>query len=184
MGREHASREKKIPMVNFLIFVQKNVSTIRFQEIKIRPSHFGPKKFDRVGRGGQGRSKYGTFGSLQWEMCTNAFCQFFFSWYIFWSHVISKLPEFSEQCWLPLFRWYLVAGWQGWAPFEAGWCGINAQPRPNPPPLIPTLLWVIVHSSRSSRWGWGRVAKIEGDFLDNSFSRWFESFRQWDGSET
>ena len=37
MGREHASREKKLPMVNFLIFVQKNVSTIRFQEIKIRP---------------------------------------------------------------------------------------------------------------------------------------------------
>ena len=35
-------------------------------------SHFGPKKIDRVGRGGQGRSKYGTFGSLQWEMCTNA----------------------------------------------------------------------------------------------------------------
>ena len=37
MGREHASREKKLPMVNFLIFGQKNVSTIRFQEIKIRP---------------------------------------------------------------------------------------------------------------------------------------------------
>ena len=37
MGREHASREKKLPMVIFLIFVQKNVSTIRFQEIKIRP---------------------------------------------------------------------------------------------------------------------------------------------------
>merc|ERR1719462_942228 len=37
MGREHVSREKKLPMVNFLIFVQKNVSTIRFQEIKIRP---------------------------------------------------------------------------------------------------------------------------------------------------
>ena len=37
MGREHASREKKLTMVNFLIFVQKNVSTIRFQEIKIRP---------------------------------------------------------------------------------------------------------------------------------------------------
>ena len=37
MGREHASREKKLSMVNFLIFVQKNVSTIRFQEIKIRP---------------------------------------------------------------------------------------------------------------------------------------------------
>ena len=37
MGREHASREKKLPMVNFFIFVQKNVSTIRFQEIKIRP---------------------------------------------------------------------------------------------------------------------------------------------------
>ena len=35
-------------------------------------SYFWPKKFDRVGRGGQGRSKYGTFGSLQWEMCTNA----------------------------------------------------------------------------------------------------------------
>ena len=37
MGPEHASREKKLSMVNFLIFVQKNVSTIRFQEIKIRP---------------------------------------------------------------------------------------------------------------------------------------------------
>ena len=37
MGLEHASREKKLPMVNFLIFVQKNVSRIRFQEIKIRP---------------------------------------------------------------------------------------------------------------------------------------------------
>ena len=29
--------KKKLPMVNFLIFVQKNVSTIRFQEMKIRP---------------------------------------------------------------------------------------------------------------------------------------------------
>ena len=37
MGREHASREKKLTLVNFLIFVQKNVSSIRFQEIKIRP---------------------------------------------------------------------------------------------------------------------------------------------------
>ena len=37
MGREHAPREKKLSMVIFLIFVQKNVSTIRFQEIKIRP---------------------------------------------------------------------------------------------------------------------------------------------------
>ena len=37
MGPEHESREKKFTMVNFLIFVQKNVSTIRFQEIKIRP---------------------------------------------------------------------------------------------------------------------------------------------------
>ena len=37
MGPEHASREKKLTMVNFLIFVQKNVSRIRFQEIKIRP---------------------------------------------------------------------------------------------------------------------------------------------------
>ena len=37
MGPEHASREKKMTMVNFLILVQKNVSTIRFQEIKIRP---------------------------------------------------------------------------------------------------------------------------------------------------
>ena len=35
MGREHASREKKLPMLNFLIFVQKNVYRIRFQEIKI-----------------------------------------------------------------------------------------------------------------------------------------------------
>ena len=37
MGSEYVSREKKFTMVNFLIFVQKNVSTIRFQEIKIRP---------------------------------------------------------------------------------------------------------------------------------------------------
>ena len=37
MGSEYVSREKKLSMVNFLIFVQKNVSTIRFQEIKIRP---------------------------------------------------------------------------------------------------------------------------------------------------
>ena len=37
MGLEHASREKKLPMVNFLIFVHKNVHRIRFQEIKIRP---------------------------------------------------------------------------------------------------------------------------------------------------
>ena len=37
MEREPASREKKLSMVNFLISVQKNVSRIRFQEIKIRP---------------------------------------------------------------------------------------------------------------------------------------------------
>ena len=37
MGREHAPREKKLSMVNFLIFVHKNVSRIRFQDIKIRP---------------------------------------------------------------------------------------------------------------------------------------------------
>ena len=37
MGSEYVSREKKLTMVNFLIFGQKNVSTIRFQEIKIRP---------------------------------------------------------------------------------------------------------------------------------------------------
>ena len=37
MGREHASREKKLSMVNFFNFVQKHVSRIRFQEIKIRP---------------------------------------------------------------------------------------------------------------------------------------------------
>ena len=30
-------KRKKLTMVNFLIFGQKNVSTIRFQEIKIRP---------------------------------------------------------------------------------------------------------------------------------------------------
>ena len=30
-------RKKRFTMVNFLIFVQKNVSRIRFQEIKIRP---------------------------------------------------------------------------------------------------------------------------------------------------
>ena len=37
MGREHASREKKLSMVNFLIFVHKNVYRIRFQKIKIGP---------------------------------------------------------------------------------------------------------------------------------------------------
>ena len=37
MGPKHASREKILFMVNFLIFVQKNVYRIRFQEIKIRP---------------------------------------------------------------------------------------------------------------------------------------------------
>ena len=34
---QNMHQEKKISMVNFLIFGQKNVSTIRFQEIKIRP---------------------------------------------------------------------------------------------------------------------------------------------------
>ena len=37
MGPEHASREKKLTVVNFLIFVHKNVYRIRFQEIKIGP---------------------------------------------------------------------------------------------------------------------------------------------------
>ena len=37
MGREYASREKKLPMVNFLIFVHKNVYRIRFQKTKIGP---------------------------------------------------------------------------------------------------------------------------------------------------
>ena len=37
MGLKHASREKKLPMVNFLIFVHKNVYRIRFQKIKIGP---------------------------------------------------------------------------------------------------------------------------------------------------
>ena len=44
MGSEYVSREKKLSMVNFLIFVQKNVSTIRFQEIKIRPFQDFEKK--------------------------------------------------------------------------------------------------------------------------------------------
>ena len=44
LGREYVSREKKLTMVNFLIFVQKNVSTIRFQEIKIRPFRDFEKK--------------------------------------------------------------------------------------------------------------------------------------------
>ena len=35
MGREHASREKNLSMVNILIFVHKNVYRIRFQKIKI-----------------------------------------------------------------------------------------------------------------------------------------------------
>ena len=37
MGREHASREKKLSMVIFSIFVHKNVYRIRFQKIKIGP---------------------------------------------------------------------------------------------------------------------------------------------------
>ena len=37
MGLKHASREKKLPMVNFFIFVHKNVYRIRFQKIKIGP---------------------------------------------------------------------------------------------------------------------------------------------------
>ena len=36
-GTRTCIKRKKLPMVNFSIFVQKNVSTIRFQEIKIRP---------------------------------------------------------------------------------------------------------------------------------------------------
>ena len=35
MGPKHASREKILSMVNFLILLQKNVSGIRFKEIKI-----------------------------------------------------------------------------------------------------------------------------------------------------
>ena len=37
MGREHASREKKMFHGNFFIFVHKNVYRIRFQKIKIGP---------------------------------------------------------------------------------------------------------------------------------------------------
>ena len=37
MGGEHASREKKLAMVNFLIFMHKNVYRIRFKKIKIGP---------------------------------------------------------------------------------------------------------------------------------------------------
>ena len=37
MGLKHASREKKLSMVIFLIFVHKNVYRIRFQKIKIGP---------------------------------------------------------------------------------------------------------------------------------------------------
>ena len=37
MGREHASREKKLTMVNFLIFVQIDKYIKGFQKIKIRP---------------------------------------------------------------------------------------------------------------------------------------------------
>ena len=34
---ENMHQEKNLTIINFLIFVQKNVSTIGFQEIKIRP---------------------------------------------------------------------------------------------------------------------------------------------------
>ena len=37
MELKHASRGKKLPMINFLIFVQKIVYRIRFQMIKIGP---------------------------------------------------------------------------------------------------------------------------------------------------
>ena len=37
MGREHASRDKKLPMVNFLIFGQMNIDIKGFQKMKIRP---------------------------------------------------------------------------------------------------------------------------------------------------
>ena len=37
MGREHASREKKLTMVIFLIFVQINIYIKGFQKMKIRP---------------------------------------------------------------------------------------------------------------------------------------------------
>ena len=52
MGSEYVSREKKLPMVNFLIFVQKNVSgdfeKMRFLCFYIiksmaRKGYFGPK---------------------------------------------------------------------------------------------------------------------------------------------
>ena len=42
-------------------------------------SHFGPKKFDRVGRGGQGRSKY---------------CQI---WASFWASEPSKAPKWVQD---------------------------------------------------------------------------------------
>ena len=37
MGPEHASREKKLTMVNFLIFLQINIYVKGFQKMKIRP---------------------------------------------------------------------------------------------------------------------------------------------------
>ena len=37
MGLKHASREKKLAVVNLFIFVHKNVYRIRFQKIKIGP---------------------------------------------------------------------------------------------------------------------------------------------------
>ena len=46
MGLKHASREKKLPMVIFFIFVHKNVYRIRFQKIKIGPlKGFEKKEF-------------------------------------------------------------------------------------------------------------------------------------------
>ena len=37
MGSEYVSREKKLTMVNFLIFVQINIYIKEFQKMKIRP---------------------------------------------------------------------------------------------------------------------------------------------------
>ena len=37
MGPEHASRDKKLPMVNFFIFGQMNIYIKGFQKMKIRP---------------------------------------------------------------------------------------------------------------------------------------------------
>ena len=80
---------RTVDIFNFSHFSWTILEKLRFLCFYI---HFGPKKIDRVGRRGQGRSKYGTFGSFQWEMCTNA---------LFWPS-LTPPAKIGHEKWLKL----------------------------------------------------------------------------------